>query len=191
MANLDLNQSYTYADYLQWDFPERVELINGKLYEMMAGPSSRHQSLSVKLIVSLSNSQKGKGCKVFTAPFDVRLPGKSKDDKDIITVVQTDICVICDKSKIDTRGCLGAPDIVVEILLPSNNSVELSTKFDLYEKSGVKEYWLIFPQHNTFIANILVDGKYITSRPMASDKIFTSTVLPDFSLDLKELFESD
>ncbi len=191
LANLDLNQSYTYADYLQWDFPERVELINGKLYEMMAGPSSRHQSLCVKLIVSLSNSQKGKGCKVFTAPFDVRLPGKSKDDKDIITVVQPDICVICDKSKIDARGCLGAPDIVVEILSPSNNSIELSTKFDLYEKSGVKEYWLIFPQHNTFIANILVDGKYITSRPMASDKIFTSTVLPDFSLDLKELFESD
>ena len=191
LANLDLNQSYTYADYLKWDFPERVELINGKLYEMMAGPSSRHQKLSFIITGNLWYYMKGKECQVFTAPFDVRLPGKSKDDKDIITVVQPDICVICDKSKIDTRGCLGAPDIVVEILSPSNNSVEINNKFDLYEKSGVKEYWIVSPQDNTFSVCILVEGKYIVSRPMASPKIATSTVLPDFSLDLKELFESD
>ena len=191
LSNLDLNQSYTYADYLKWDFPERVELINGKLYEMMAGPSSRHQKLSFIITGNLWYYMKGKDCQVFTAPFDVRLPGKSKDDKDIITVVQPDICVICDKSKIDTRGCLGAPDIVVEILSPSNNSVEINNKFDLYEKSGVKEYWIVSPQDNTFSVCILVEGKYIVSRPMASPKIVTSTVLPDFSLDLKELFESD
>ena len=191
LSNLDLNQSYTYADYLKWDFPERVELINGKLYEMMAGPSSRHQKLSFIITGNLWYYMKGKDCQVFTAPFDVRLPGKSKDDKDIITVVQPDICVICDKSKIDTRGCLGAPDIVVEILSTSNNSVEINNKFDLYEKSGVKEYWIVSPQDNTFSVCILVEGKYIVSRPMASPKIVTSTVLPDFSLDLKELFESD
>ena len=191
LASLDLNKSYTYADYLQWDFPERVELINGKLYEMMAGPSSRHQKFSFIITGNLWYYMKGKDCQVFTAPFDVRLPGKSKDDKDIITVVQPDICVICDKSKIDARGCLGAPDIVVEILSPSNNSVELNTKFDLYEKSGVKEYWIVSPQDNTFSVCILVEGKYIVSRPMTSPKIVTSTVLPDFSLDLKELFESD
>jgi Uma2 family endonuclease len=191
LANLDLNKTYTYADYLKWDFPERVELIQGKVYEMTAAPSSRHQFLCVKLIVMLSNSIQRKGCQVYVAPFDVRLPGKSKDDKDILTVVQPDICVICDKSKIDARGCLGAPDIVVEILSPSNNSVEINKKFDLYEQSGVKEYWIVSPQDNTFWVSILIDGQYITSRPMAAGKIFTSTVFPEFSLDLKGLFEME
>jgi Uma2 family endonuclease len=189
LANLDLNKTYTYADYLKWDFTERVELIKGKVYQMMAAPGSRHQILCVKLIVLLSNSLKRKGCQVFTAPFDVRLPGKSKEDLGIDTVVQPDVCVVCDKSKIDAKGCLGAPDIIVEILSPSNNLLEINKKFDLYEQSGVKEYWIVSPQDNTFLVNILIDGHYITYRPMTSGTVYTSTVLPEFSLDLKELFE--
>lgn len=191
LASLDRNKSYSYADYLNWDFKERVELISGKVYEMMSAPSSRHQLLCVKMIVSLSNHLKGTGCQVYTAPFDVRLPRKSKDAKDIITVVQPDICVICDKTKIDEKGCLGAPDVVVEILSPSNNVLEINNKFNLYEESGVKEYWIVSPQDNTFLVNILVDGHYITSRPMTTGNIFTSKVLTRFSLDLKELFETE
>lgn len=191
LANLDLNKTYSYADYLSWDFPERVELISGKVYKMMAAPSSRHQSLCVKLILELGGYMKRTGCKIYTAPFNVRLPRKSKDDKDIITVVQPDVCVVCDKTKIDEKGCLGAPDVVVEILSPSNNELEINKKFNLYEESGVKEYWIVSPQDNIFLVNILVDGHYITSRPMTSGNIFTSTVLKGFSLDLKELFEAD
>lgn len=121
----------------------------------------------------------------------MRLPRKSKEDKDIITLVQPDICVICDKGKVDVKGCLGAPDIVVEILSPGNNAVEINNKFDIYEEAGVKEYWIVSPQDNTFMVNTLTDGRYVTSRPMAAGKVFTSAVLPGFSLDLKELFEME
>ncbi len=190
-ADLDFNKVYTYADYLKWDFKERVELILGKIFKMSPAPNSRHQRLSMNISGQIWEYLKGSPCQVFPAPFDVRIPRKSKDDKDIITVVQPDICVVCDKSKIDTRGCLGAPDIVVEILSPSNNTVELNNKFDIYEESGVQEYWIVSPQDNTFILNTLTDGKYITSRPMAAGKVFTSAVLPGFSIDLKELFESE
>jgi Uma2 family endonuclease len=189
LASLDLSKSYTYADYLKWDFKERVEIIGGKLYEMMPAPGSRHQRFSGAIFGLLWNFMKGKDCQVYAAPFDVRLPGRSKEDEKINTVVQPDVCVICDKNKVDARGCLGAPDIVVEILSPGNNLVEINKKFDLYEQSGVKEYWIVSPQDNTFSVNILIDGRYITSRPLTSGKIFTSTVLPDFSLDLRELFE--
>jgi len=190
-ADLDSSKRYTYADYIGWDFKERVELIMGKLFKMSPAPTSRHQILSMDISGQLWGYLKGKSCRVYAAPFDVRLPRKSNADKDIITIVQPDISVICDKSKVDTKGCLGAPDIVVEILSPRNNEMELNNKFDIYEESGVKEYWIVSPQDNTFIVNTLTDGRYITSRPMAAGKIFKSSVLPGFSIDLKELFEID
>ena len=191
LANLDLSKTYSYADYLCWDFKERVELISGHVYEMMSGLGSRHQFLCVKMILKLGNYMKGTECQVYTAPFDVRLPRKSKDDKDIFTVVQPDVCVICDRVKIDEKGCLGTPDIVIEILSPSNNVLEINNKFNLYEESGVKEYWIVSPQDNTFLVNILIDGHYITSRPMSAGNVLTSKVLPGFSLDLKEFFDTE
>ncbi len=191
LADLDLNKVYTYADYLKWDFKERVELIMGKLFKMSPAPTSRHQRLSMNISAHLWNHLHKTSCSVCPAPFDVRLPRKSKDDKDIITVVQPDISVVCDKSKIDLRGCLGAPDIVVEILSPGNNIVELKNKFDIYEESGIKEYWVGSPQDNTFIVNTLTGGRYVTSRPMVAGQVFTSSVLPGFSIDLKELFEAE
>ncbi len=191
LADLDSSKVYTYADYLNWDFRERVELIKGKLFKMSPAPSSRHQVLSMDISGRLWEHLKGNACRVYTAPFDVRLPRKSDIDSDIITVVQPDICVVCDRSKVDAKGCLGAPDIVVEILSPGNNVMELNNKFDLYEASGVKEYWIVSPQDNTVSVNTLVDGRYITSRPMAAGKVLTSIVLPGFSINLKELFELD
>ncbi len=125
---------------------------------------------------------------MFSAPFDVRLPRKSKEDKDIITVLQPDICVICDLSKIDTKGCIGAPDIVVEILSPGNNATELKNKYEVYEESGVKEYWVVSPQNNTFIIYTLINGKYDASRLMVAGDVVTSSVLDGFLLDLSELF---
>jgi len=131
-----------------------------------------------------------KPCKAFVAPFDVRLPRKSKEDKDIYTVLQPDVCVVCDTSKYDKRGCIGAPDIVVEILSPGNNAKELKNKFDIYEEAGVQEYWIVSPQNKTFLVNTLVDGHYVTARPMASGDFVTTPVLPGFLLDLKELFDT-
>ncbi|MES2702137.1 MAG: Uma2 family endonuclease [Bacteroidota bacterium] len=190
LSSLDTNKSYTYADYLNWNFKERVELIKGKLFKMSPAPNRLHQDLSTFIQGSLYIFLQGKKCKLYTAPFDVRLLGKTADDKDIITVVQPDICVICDESKLDFRGCLGAPDLVVEILSPGNNATEVRNKYSIYEQSGVKEYLVVSPQDRTFIAYTLVNGSYVTSRLMAEGDIFKSTVLDGFSMDLKQMFDT-
>jgi Uma2 family endonuclease len=119
---------YTYADYLTWEMDEMVELIKGKIFKRAAAaPGISHQRISVHLVAELYAFLRGKSCQVFHAPFDVRLPVKSKKNQDIDTVVQPDICVVCDESKLDKAGCLGAPDLVVEILSPGNNKRELKT----------------------------------------------------------------
>ena len=188
-ADLDLNKSYTYADYLKWNFKERVELIKGKIFRMSPAPNRMHQGLSGYIFNSLYNHLAGQKCKVYSAPFDVRLPVKTKDDKDIITVLQPDICVICDKSKLDNRGCIGAPDIVVEILSPINNVIELKNKYDVYEQAGVPEYWVVSPQDKTFLVYTLTTGKYVPSRLMVEGDIVFTSVLDGYSLNLKEMFE--
>jgi Uma2 family endonuclease len=190
LADLDIDKTYTYADYLKWNFEERVELIKGKIFKMSPAPNNLHQSISMDISGQLWSFLKGKKCKVYAAPFDVRLPRKSKDDKDIITVVQPDIVVICDLSKLDGKGCIGAPDIVVEILSPSNNEKELNNKYEIYEQSGVKEYWVVFPTEKTVIIYKLTDGKFIGCRPLVAGQLITSPVLEGFSLSLSELFEN-
>lgn len=188
LADLDINKVYSYADYFKWKFEERVELIRGYIFKMSPAPNVRHQQLSAEIGGQLWSFLRGKKCQVFTAPFDVRLPRKSNDDKEIITVVQPDICVICDPTKLDKRGCLGAPDIVVEILSPGNNTKELKNKYEVYEEAGIKEYWVVSPQDNTFFAYTLINGRYQPSRIMVAGDVVTSTVLEGFSLDLTELF---
>jgi len=189
ISDLNLNMVYSYADYLKWTFEERVELIKGKVFKMSA-PSRVHQKISSYIHIAIGSYLKGKKCDVYAAPFDVRLPRKSKDDKDITTVLQPDLCVICDKSILDAKGCLGPPDIVVEILSPSNNVTELKNKYEIYLEAGIKEYWVVSPQNKTFLVYTLTDGKYIPSRLMVAGDVFSSSVLDGFSLDLKDLFEN-
>lgn len=187
LADLNVNAVYTYADYLLWTFEERVELLKGKIFPMSA-PNRMHQKLSTYLVVKLYNFLNDKSCEVYAAPFDVRIPRKTKDDKDIITVLQPDICVVCDLSKLDAKGCLGAPDIVVEILSPSNHEVELKNKYEIYEEAGVREYWVVSPQDKIFVQYTLVNGKFVPSKQLISGEMVVSTVLPDFTLNLEELF---
>jgi Uma2 family endonuclease len=188
-ADLDLDKVYTYADYYKWRFEERVELIKGKIFKMSPAPNRFHQELSGDIYTALNVFLHGKSCKAYTAPFDVRLPKRSKDDKDIITVLQPDVCVICDRSKLDYRGCIGAPDIIVEILSPGNNSKEMKNKYEVYEYSGVKEYWVVSPQDQTFLVHILQDGKFHLTPVKVPGDIVTTDILPGFSLDLTELFK--
>ena len=191
LADLDLNKTYTYADYFKWKFEERVELIRGRIFKMSPAPSRKHQQLVGAFYFELRKFLSSHSCNVYMAPFDVRLPRRSKDDKDIITVVQPDICVICDPAKLDDRGCLGAPDIVVEILSPGNNTKELKNKYDIYEESGVKEYWIVSPQDETFVRYTLEEGRYTPSRYMVAGDIVTTSVLPGFKLDLAKVFEDN
>jgi len=179
---------YTYADYLKWDFEEIVELIKGRVFKKAAAPSRRHQDVSMSLSRVFGNFLIGQKCKVYAAPFDVRFSSHI-DDKMIDSVVQPDISVICDSSKLDEKGCLGAPDLIVEILSPSNSKVELQNKYDLYQEFGVKEFWIIHPAENTLQINILINGVYQPSRLFTSGQKIQSTVLPGFELDLVEIFE--
>ncbi len=163
---------------------------------MSPAPTSNHKRISLRLSGALYNYLKATKCEIFTAPFDVRLPRKSNDDKDIITVLQPDLCVICDPSKVEDKGCLGAPDIVIEILWPSNNKKELKYKHEVYEEACVKEYWVVEPTEKAVQIYILMDGwmdgKLLASGHLyAEDKdIVTTPILPGFSLDLEELFRN-
>lgn len=184
---LDFNKTYTYADYLLWKFKERVELIKGKILEMSPAPSTNHQIVSGNLHGQLYKVFEGKVCKLFSAPFDVRLPNKEHSDK-IYTVVQPDLCVVCDPNKLDEKGCLGAPDLVIEILSPSNSKREMKEKFDLYEESGIQEYWIVFPAEETILINVLENGEYKTLRPIADDWI-ASPKFPDLKIHTDKIFK--
>lgn len=191
LSDLDLSKTYSYADYLKWTFEDRLELIKGKIFKMTPAPNLYHQDISAVISNEIFNYLKGKPCKVYTAPFDVRLPRKTDNaNEKIYTVVQPDICVVCDLSKLDKRGCIGAPDIVIEILSPGNNQKELRNKYEVYEESGVSEYWIISPQDETFLKYTLVGGLYQPSRLMATGDIVTTPVLPGFELNLETVFAS-
>src|SRR5690554_3551896 len=179
---------YTYADYLAWELDPMVELIKGKVYQFAAAPRTNHQRVSVKISAALFNFLEDKPCEVFPAPFDVRLPIKSKKHEDIDTVVQPDICVVCDPEKLDDLGCIGAPDLIVEILSPGNNRKELQNKYEVYEESGIKEYWIIHPEEGTLLIHVLENGKYIPSRLFTLGDVITSSAIPGFTLDLNEVF---
>ena len=149
--NLDAYKRYTYADYLTWIDDKRRELIDG-FFHLMSAPKRRHaftlSELSYQLTAIIKKNQ-GK-CRIYLAPFDVRLPlYGSTDDDQVYDVVQPDICVICDLSKLDERGCIGAPDLIVEILSPTSFKYDWNRKFNRYEKAGVREYWIIDPKAKT------------------------------------------
>jgi Uma2 family endonuclease len=181
--------NYTYADYLKWEMGEMVELIKGKVFKHAAAPRVNHQRVAGIVFTEFFNFLKGKKCEVFIAPFDVRLPVKSKKNEDINTVVQPDICVICDPEKLDELGCVGAPDLIVEILSPGNNKKELQNKYEVYEESGVKEYWVIHPNECTLIIFSLINGKFVGSKLFTHGDKVTSQAVEGFVLNLDEVFE--
>lgn len=193
---LDLNKRYTYADYLTWQFDEMVELIKGKVFRMSPAPGVMHQLISGNLHGLIWNFLRHKECKVFSAPFDVRLPKfpKTDDDTRVNTIVQPDITIICDPTKLDERGCNGAPDWIIEILSKGTSKKDLTEKFDLYQNAGVKEYWIVHPSEATVIPYRLdSDGQYqlIRNRPFVKDEFVPVGVFPDFSIDLNEVFNWD
>jgi Uma2 family endonuclease len=187
---LDFSKQYSYADYLKWQFEERIELLKGFITRM-AAPNVYHQRISIELGRQIANYLHKSPCSVFTAPFDVRLTRKSKiTNKDVLTVVQPDICVICDKEKLDKRGCIGAPDWIIEILSPGNSKKEMKDKFEIYQESGVREYWLVQPEDKAVFAYILNnEGKYIGLAPLTEDDMASSFVFPDLQINLKDVFE--
>jgi Uma2 family endonuclease len=178
------NQSYTYADFLEWDESLRAEIIDGEVY-MMAPPVRAHQEISGEMYGQFWAFLKGKPCKVYPAPFGVRL--FPKEDLSDDTVVEPDIVVVCDHSKLDDRGCNGAPDLVIEILSPSNPSHDRLVKFRKYLAAGVREYWIVDPEQKIVEVHILDAGRYITTVYGAGDEVPVS-VLPGCIITLRDVF---
>jgi Uma2 family endonuclease len=193
LAELDLDKQYSYADYLSWKLTERIELIKGYI-KQMAAPTSFHQEISIELSTYFKGYFKAKKspCKVFAAPFDVRLYNYTKSavaDKDIYTVVQPDLSIICDKSKIDQKGCLGAPDLIIEILSESNSKTDLRDKFQLYQENGVHEYWIVFPAEKVVEKFLLQNEQYQMEKIYVEDDLIYPTLFPDLEIDLVQVFE--
>lgn len=191
IKELDLNGSYTYADYLLWQFSERLELIKGKIFKMSPAPSSFHQEILGNLYYCFRMTFHKNKCKVYLAPFDVRLKNhkKSAVDNQINTVVQPDLCVVCDLLMVDKKNCLGAPNLIIEILSKSTSKKDLSIKFDLYEENGVQEYWIVNPDDKTVLIYVLKDGKYIGSRPFILESEIQSPTFPELKFAVDKIFE--
>ncbi len=190
LNEIDFTASYSYADYMRFEFEERLEIIKGYIFEMSPAPSRLHQKLSGRIYVPIYNALNGHKCEVYSAPFDVRLAKKTQEDKEVFTVVQPDIVVVCDQTKLDKRGCIGAPDIVVEILSPGNNKKELINKYEVYEEAGVKEYWIVSPSEKTFFRYILDDkGKFQPTKLLTVGEKVTTPIMPGFLLVLEEVFQ--
>ena len=184
-----LNEKFNYADYLSWPDDERWEIIEGVAYDMPPAPAREHQRMSAFIFAKIYNFSSGKKCEVYFAPFDVRL-AKTKDeaDEEIETVVQPDIVVICDQNKLDKRGCLGAPDITVEILSPSTSYKDQTEKLLLYEKCGVKEYWIFNPDAKYVLLYRLKGSEYGKPEYLIKNDILESNVLEGLKIDFSEVW---
>ena len=182
---------YTFADCLTWGENERIEIINGEAV-MMAPPTRIHQEILMELSRQLANFLEGKKCKVYPAPFAVRLFEKDGDTpEDVDTMVEPDISVVCDHDKLDKHGCKGAPDLVVEILSPSTQRHDRLVKLDLYQRAGVREYWIVDPDSSTVQVFMLKDG-YLHPHEVYSEKdIAKVNVLDGCFIELSKMFPNN
>lgn len=185
LEQLDQNGSYSYADYLQWNLKERIEIIKGKIIAMSPTPARLHQDISLKLTAHFLNAFKDNPCKFYVAPFDVRFLDCTGG---IRTVVQPDLCVICDHSKLDDRGCIGAPDLIVEILSPGNSKREMKDKYELYQEQGVLEYWVVRPEERNIHIYLLQNGKYVGLAPVVEGDVVRSVIFPSLNFSTEKLY---
>jgi len=174
---------HTYGDYCRWPEDARYELIDGQAYAMAPGPNRLHQEIGFGLARQVADALEGSGCRVYVAPFDVRLPRGSEADDAIDTVVQPDISVICDRTKLDDRGCRGAPDWVIEVLSPGSASHDQILKRSLYERHCVREYWLVHPVDQIVTVYRLVDRAYGRPDIYELRDTLTCGILPQVVID--------
>jgi Uma2 family endonuclease len=192
LSQLDLEKSYSYADYLTWQFEERVELIHGKISLITPTSNVLYQRISGKLALEIGNYLKGKKCELFVAPFDVRLYDCKKSilkNQDIQTVVQPDLCVVCNPDFLDEQGCNGAPDWIIEILSKGNSKREMQVKYELYREAGVTEYWIVYPNDCAIHQFVLNENeRYELVNMFTDDDVATPHLFPDLEVKLEEIF---
>jgi Uma2 family endonuclease len=182
-------ERFTYADLLTWPEDERWELIDGFAYNMTPAPTRRHQDIVDELHGQFWLFLKGKPCKAYTSPFDVRLPEPDEDGMTASTVVQPDITIVCDLEKLDERGCLGSPTLVVEVLSPATAKKDWREKLQSYEQAGVPEYWIVSPNDQTLMVFTLDgEGRYGAPTAYGDDEQAPVGVLPGLVVDLGPVF---
>ncbi len=185
-------QKYTYADLEQWPDNERWELIDGNAYNMTPPPSRVHQELSFSLLMKLGNYLQGKSCRVYHAPFGVWFEKKQEDIPDATKYVEPDIVVVCDKNKLTDKGCVGAPDMIIEILSPSTAAKDMTKKLNLYENNHVKEYWIVHPADRIVMVFRLNNGRYgrpdIYSPDEEEVNCIKVGIFDELIIDLNEIF---
>jgi Uma2 family endonuclease len=194
LSQLDLNQTYSYADYMTWRLDEALELIKGKIMLRSPAPNVKHQDISANLTALLHNFFRYKECRLYAAPFDVRLYDRKKSilaSQDIHTVVQPDLCVICNPEILDQQGCNGAPDWIIEILSKGNSKRDMNIKYELYQESGVNEYWIVYPEEQAIHQFVLDEnGRYQLKQMYTDDDIATPDLFPELAVGLTEAFET-
>lgn len=181
-------ERYTYADVLAWNENERIEIIDGKAV-MMAPPSRIHQKISGEVFRQLANYLEGKKCEVYSAPFGVRLFEKEGDSaNETDTLVEPDISVVCDRNKLDKHGCRGAPDLVIEVLSPSTLRQDRFVKLALYQRAGVREYWIVEPETRTVQVYTLENGILHPCAFYEAEEIARVNILDDCFIELSRVF---
>lgn len=184
----EYEKMFTYADYLKFEYDELVEIIKGKIFRMSPASKSYHQEISSNFNILIGNYFWKKECKVFAAPFDVVLPIKNEKKNSATTVVQPDLCMICDLTKLDEAGCFGPPDWIIEILSESTSKKDLNDKYEVYEESGVKEYWIVMPKERLVEVFVLNEGKYQRIKTYTQDETVRPYGFPELLIPLIDVF---
>lgn len=180
-------RQYCYGDYLKLPQDKKYEIIDGVLYAMAPAPSTQHQRVLRNLLVWLANCLKDTDCEVLSAPYDVLLPEGSEDPEDVKTVVQPDILVVCDKSKLKEKYCLGAPDFIIEIVSPSRPSIDYVKKLHLYEKHKVREYWIVDYTHQQVMSYRLESEEYGSPEVHTAGELVSAVL--GLTIPLKDIFQ--
>ena len=189
LNQLDVTKQYTYADYLTWKFTEMVELIKGKLFILSPAPSSYHQRIVTNIAGELIPFFKYNKCDLFIAPFDVRLVKNKALDTEIITVVQPDFCIICDPTKVDAKGCVGAPDFIIEIISPGSIKKDYNEKYNLYQENEVREYWIVNPDAKSIHQYYINEEKIFIEKEIHIQKgNIIPHIFPDMQVALETIF---
>jgi Uma2 family endonuclease len=173
--------AFTWDDYRSWNDGQRWELIDGEAYAMSPAPRTRHQSIVVELAFQAVTRLRGKGCKPFVSPIDIRLSD--------VDVVQPDLVVVCDPEQIKPTHIEGAPTLVVEVLSPSTALYDRKLKMRLYAASGVKEVWLVTPYPWLVEVYVLDGATYRLIHSLSKDDTLRSPTLPDLTVDLAPVFD--
>jgi Uncharacterized protein conserved in cyanobacteria len=185
MSNPDEKKTYTYQDWLTWN--GAWELINGKAYNMSPAPTAIHQYIVGELYFALRTFFQNRSCFVFVAPFDVRL-SENEEYEMPDHIVQPDLSVICSRDQIFKNGCQGAPSLIIEVLSPSTALKDFNEKFNLYQKYGVQEYWIVDPGNRTVHVYTLQEGTYQVRNLYTEHDVIHSNFFNDLNVPMGSLF---